>query len=101
MLKLKQHNFKNLNFSYTFIEPTNLAEHFFQATNSILKTKIKLAPFRLIGLSSRKLLFNQKGLFSNLHLESKYRKLETADRTVDDLRQKFGKKIIKKGRSLN
>ena len=101
VLKLKQHNFKNLTFSYTFLEPTNLAEHFFQATNSILKTKIKLAPFRLIGLSSTKLLLDQKGLFSNFHLESKYRKLEKAERTVDNIRQKFGKKIIKKGRSFN
>ena len=100
-LKLKRHNFKTITCSFTFLEPTYLAENIYQTAISLLKNKIEQAPFRLIGLSTSKFCIEKQQSFSNLKLNKKSQKIEKTEHVVDKIRLKFGKEIIKKGRSMN
>ncbi len=100
-IKLKNYKFKVITSTFTFLEPTFLAEELYQTANSLLKKKIDMAPFRLIGLSTNNFNNEKKELFSNLKIESKFQKIEKTEYAIDEIRQKFGKKIIKKGRELN
>ena len=100
-LKLKRYNFKTITCSFTFLEPTYLAENIYQKAITLLKNKIEMAPFRLIGLSTSKFCIEKQQSFSNLKLDQKYHKIEKTEQAVDKIRLKFGKEIIKKGRSLN
>ncbi|MFL2812703.1 MAG: DNA polymerase IV [Paracoccaceae bacterium] len=100
-LKLKRHNFKIITCSFTFFEPTFSAENIYQTAVSLLKNKIEMAPFRLIGLSTSKFCIEKQQSFSNFKLDSKSKKIEKTEYAVDKIRLKFGKEIIKKGRSLN
>jgi DNA polymerase-4 len=100
-LKLKRHNFKIITCSFTFFEPTFLAENIYQTAVSLLKNKIEMAPFRLIGLSTSKFCIEKQQSFSNFKLDSKSKKIEKTEYAIDKIRLKFGKEIIKKGRSLN
>ena len=99
-LKLKRHNFKIITCSFTFLEPTCLAENIYQTAVLLLKNRIEMAPFRLIGLSTSKFCTEKQESFSNLKLDSKSQKVEQTEYVVDKIRLKFGKEIIKKGRSL-
>ena len=100
-LKLKRNNFKIITCSFTFLEPTCLAENIYQTAVLLLKNKIEMAPFRLIGLSTSKFLAEKQQSFKNFKLDSKSQKIEKTEYVIDKIRLKFGKEIIKKGRSLN
>ena len=69
--------------------------------NYFLKNRIEMAPFRLIGISTSKFCVQKQQSFSNFKLDSKSQKIEKTEYVVDKIRLKFGKEIIKKGRSLN
>ena len=100
-LKLKRNNFKIITCSFTFLEPTCLAENIYQTAVLLLKNKIAMAPFRLIGLSTSNFLAEKQESFKNFKLDSKSQKIEKTEYVIDKIRLKFGKEIIKKGRSLN
>ncbi|MFL2803095.1 MAG: DNA polymerase IV [Paracoccaceae bacterium] len=100
-IKLKRHNFKIITSSFTFLEPTFLAEYIYQEAISLLSNKFEMAPFRLIGLSAKKFSLKKQISFSNSKLEPKFQKIEKTEYVIDKIRQKFGKQIIKKGRSFN
>ena len=100
-IKLKRHNFKILTNTQTFKEPTILAEDLYQVAISLLKKRLGLVPFRLIGISTTKFSFEKQETFTNFNSSSKLRKLEMTEYAMDKIRQKFGKQIIKKGRALN
>ena len=100
-LKLKRNNFKIITCSFTFLEPTCLAENIYQTAVLLLKNKIEMAPFRLIGLSTSNFLSEKQESFKNFKLDSKSQKIEKTEYVIDKIRLKFGKEIIKKGRSLN
>ena len=100
-LKLKRNNFKIITCSFTFLEPTCLAENIYQTAVLLLKNKIEMAPFRLIGLSTSNFLAEKQESFKNFKLDSKSQKIEKTEYVIDKIRLKFGKEIIKKGRSLN
>ena len=100
-IKLKRHNFKIITSSFTFLEPTFLAEYIYQEAISLLRNKLEMAPFRLIGLSANKFSLKKQRTFSNFKFEPKFQKLEKIEYAIDKIRQKFGKQIIKKGRSFN
>ena len=100
-IKLKRHNFKIITNTQTFKEPTILAEDLYQVAISLLKKRLELVPFRLIGISTSKFSFEKQETFTNFNSNSQLRKLERTEYAMDKIRQKFGKKIIKKGRALN
>ena len=60
-----------------------------------------MAPFRLIGVSTSKFLIEGENISSNFIFNPKFKRIEKAELTIDKIREKFGKEIIKKGRSLN
>ena len=100
-IKLKRHNFKIITNTQTFKEPTILAEDLYQVAISLLKKRLELIPFRLIGISTSKFSFEKQETFTNFYSNSKLRKIEKTEYAMDKIRQKFGKQIIKKGRALN
>ena len=100
-IKLKRHNFKIITNTQTFKEPTILAEDLYQVAISLLKKRLELIPFRLIGISTSKFSFEKQETFTNFNSNSKLRKIERTEYAMDKIRQKFGKQIIKKGRALN
>ena len=100
-IKLKRHNFKIITNTKTFKEPTILAEDLYQVAISLLKKRLELIPFRLIGISTSKFSFEKQETFTNFNSNSKLRKIERTEYAMDKIRQKFGKQIIKKGRALN
>ncbi len=100
-LKLKRHDFKTITCSFTFIESTCLAENIYQTAISLLRNQIGKAPFRLIGLSTTKFSNQKQKSLSNFKFDQKFQKIEKTEYAVDKIRLKFGKEIIKKGRSLN
>ena len=100
-IKLKRHNFKIITNTQTFKEPTILAEDLYQVAISLLKKRLELIPFRLIGISTSKFSFEKQETFTNFYSNSKLRKIERTEYAMDKIRQKFGKQIIKKGRALN
>ena len=100
-IKLKRHNFKIITNTQTFKEPTILAEDLYQVAISLLKKRLELIPFRLIGISTSKFSFEKQETFTNFNSNSKLQKIERTEYAMDKIRQKFGKQIIKKGRALN
>ena len=100
-IKLKRHNFKIITNTQTFKEPTILAEDLYQVAISLLKKRLELIPFRLIGISTSKFSFEKQETFTNFNSNSKLQKIEMTEHAMDKIRQKFGKQIIKKGRALN
>ena len=98
---LKNKNILAKSLTQTFKEPTILAEYLYQVAISLLKKRLELIPFRLIGISTSKFSFEKQETFTNFNSNSKLRKIERTEYAMDKIRQKFGKQIIKKGRALN
>ena len=99
-IKLKKTNFKVLQRSKSLKYPTNLAETIFQESASLLEKNISQRPFRLIGINLSHFSNPQKANWTANLFNSADRSLSSTEEAIDEIRLKFGKGSIIKGRSL-
>jgi DNA polymerase IV len=97
-LTIKNSKFKTKTYSITLSEPTDITDIFYQVSLKLYNEKWpKDAPIRLLGISAGRL---QKGLEQlSLFHEEVEEKTELL-RTVDELRDKYGSKILVRGTQL-
>ncbi len=100
ILKLKRQNFKLITRRRTLPTSTFLAEDIYSVARQLLARELDQSPFRLIGVGLTALLdAGEDHLFTEFVDSDRARQLAT-ENAVDELRQRFGKDIIYKGRSL-
>lgn len=98
-LKLKRSNFKVITRRCTLDVFTNRADQIYQTAYDLLKVELKKAPFRLIGVGISQIQ-NAQNPTGNKLIDPESVDRIAAEAVSDELREKFGKEIIIKGRSL-
>ena len=98
-LKLKTKEFKLISRSCTIDEPTQIGELIFQNSKTLLDREDDKVKYRLIGVGISNLKDSELcDLYDLINIsKTKNAKIEYA---IDDIRNKFGKDLIKKGRSI-
>ena len=98
-LKLKTKEFKLISRSCTIDEPTQIGELIFQHSKTLLDREDDKIKYRLIGVGISNLKDSELcDLYDLINIsKTKNAKIEYA---IDDIRNKFGKDLIKKGRSI-
>ena len=98
-LKLKTKEFKLVSRSCTIDEPTQIGELIFQNSKTLLDREDDKIKYRLIGVGISNLKESELcDLYDLINIsKTKNAKIEYA---IDDIRNKFGKDLIKKGRSI-
>ena len=98
-LKLKTKEFKLISRSCTIDEPTQIGELIFQNSKTLLDREDDKIKYRLIGVGISNLKDSELcDLYDLINIsKTKNAKIEYA---IDDIRNKFGKDLIKKGRSI-
>ena len=98
-LKLKTKEFKLRSRSCTIDEPTQIGELIFQNSKTLLDREDDKIKYRLIGVGISNLNDSELcDLYDLINIsKTKNAKIEYA---IDDIRNKFGKDLIKKGRSI-
>lgn len=98
-LKLKTKEFKLISRSCTIDEPTQIGELIFQNSKTLLDREDDKIKYRLIGVGISNLKESELcDLYDLINIsKTKNAKIEYA---IDDIRNKFGKDLIKKGRSI-
>ncbi|MCM1371086.1 MAG: DNA polymerase IV [Clostridium sp.] len=93
---LKDMYFKRYSHQIKLVNPTNITNEIYRLSIKILNEMWKDVPIRLIGIRLDNLTdsFNYQGsIFENLNIRDEAVKL---DRTIDDLKEKYGIDIVKK-----
>jgi DNA polymerase-4 len=99
-LKLKTANFRGITRSVTVSSPVQMAETLYDYGKFLLEPECGKHEYRLIGIGVSNLCSDELAELPELLDDAvKEKKLKT-ERAMDKIRQKFGKDIIKKGRSL-
>ena len=98
-LKLKTKECKLISRSCTIDEPTQIGELIFQNSKTLLDREDDKVKYRLIGVGISNLKDSELcDLYDLINIsKTKNAKIEYA---IDDIRNKFGKDLIKKGRSI-
>ena len=98
-LKLKTKEFKLISRSCTIDEPTQIGELIFQHSKTLLDREDNNIKYRLIGVGISNLKDSELcDLYDLINVsKTKNAKIEYA---IDDIRNKFGQDLIKKGRSI-
>ncbi|MBL4751843.1 MAG: DNA polymerase IV [Amylibacter sp.] len=99
-LKVKQSNFKSLTRRITLTDPTQVADVIYSHAKPLLQSVIDKAPFRLIGVGISTLTKAAESHSFASFLDPDASKREQVERAADQIKQKFGKDAIRKGRSL-
>jgi len=102
VLKLKTDRFTTLTRNRALADPTQLADIIFETGQTLLAQVLeesKDSAFRLIGIGVAQLVEAELADPPDLADPDKSRR-KAAEQAMDDLRDKFGKDAIKKGRSL-
>ncbi|MCP5072995.1 MAG: DNA polymerase IV [Rhodobacteraceae bacterium] len=99
-LKVKKANHQSLTRRTSLSEPTQIADRIYNTARSLLDAVIEKGPFRLIGVGISHLETPEAAdQFMDL-LQQDEAKRAKAERATDEIREKFGKNAILKGRSL-
>ncbi|WP_323784488.1 DNA polymerase IV [Thalassovita sp.] len=99
-LKLKRSDFKSLTRRHKLYDATQLADTIYRNARSLFDQLAGTGPYRLIGVGLSELCpEDQAGLAGDL-LDPEAGKRSKAERATDAIRERFGKDMIKKGRSL-
>ena len=98
-LKIKTEDFKLISRSITIDEPTQIAEIIYQSSKLLLIREINIKKFRLLGVGITNLKDSELcDLYDLINIQSnKDRNIELA---IDNIRKRFGKNFVKKGRSI-
>jgi DNA polymerase-4 len=96
VVTLKDKFFKRMSHQKKLINATNMTEEVYNVSKEILREMDISNGIRLIGIRLDNLVkssLHQVSLFENLSVREEHNKLE---KTVDDLKEKYGFKVIKK-----
>lgn len=99
-LKLKRSNHSGLTRRLTLPSGTNMADQIYRTARDLLENAIGEGPFRLIGVGISNLVPEDNVNLSTDLLDPDAGKRADAERARDEIRRKFGKGAIIKGRSL-
>lgn len=99
-LKLKRADFRSLTRQSNLGDSTQSTDRIYRTARGLFDTVINEGPFRLIGVGISHLGPAQDADRSDDLLDPHAAKRRAAERATDKLREKFGKSIIRKGRSL-
>ncbi|NIY79583.1 DNA polymerase IV [Celeribacter sp. HF31] len=99
-LKLKRANHASLTRRVTLHEPTNIADRMFRTARDLLVPALDQGPFRLIGIGISDLVPASQADLSPDLLDPDAIKRAKAERASDEIRKRFGKDAIVKGRAL-
>lgn len=99
-LKLKTADFRTITRQTRFPEPSNTAEMIFHSAEPMLLRELDAGPFRLIGVGLGTLApltgeDIEPALFDDMHSANK-----RAEAASDEIRERFGKNAIQRGRAL-
>lgn len=98
-LKLKTTSFRQITRSSTLDSPTQMAETLYEVGQHLLKAECHGLEYRLIGIGISGLVGTALADQPDLIDKNRSQKIKT-ERLMDDIRGKYGKDIIKKGRNL-
>ena len=99
-LKLKSADFKTRTRNLTLSDPTQLADVIYRAGRKLLKNEADGTAYRLIGIGVSSLVTATGGMQKGALLDPEANRRAAAERAVDKVREKFGKEIIDRGRSI-
>ncbi len=99
-LKLKTHNFRILTRRRTLAVPTQLAAVLFEAAAPLLEAEAHGGPYRLLGVGASDLVPGGEADGWDLFGADR-RRTAALERTMDDLRARFGEHAPVKGRALD
>ncbi len=99
-LKLKRSNHTSLTRRQTLSGSTNMADQIYRTARRLLDKAVQEGPFRLIGVGISNLVSDEGAHVSSDLLDPEANKRANAERARDEIRKKFGKDAIIKGRSL-
>jgi len=100
VLKLKTSGFRTRTRNQRFAAPTQLAEELFRATSPLLAKQADGTAFRLLGVGFADIVESSAGQAVAPDLfEAGARRRAKVERTLDELKTRFGDKSIGKGRA--
>jgi len=99
-LKLKSAEFKTRTRNLTLSDPTQLADVIYTAAKKLLVPEADGTAYRLIGVGVAGLVTATGGTQMGDLLDPDANRRAAAERAVDRVREKFGKDIIDRGRSI-
>ena len=99
-LKLKTASFQSISRRRTLHDPTNLADDLYRIATALLPNCLDQGPFRLIGVGLSDLGTVGRQPTTGDLLDQNAPKRRAAEAASDEIRAKFGKDAIKKGRAL-
>ncbi len=99
-LKVKQSDHKSLTRRLSLHQPTQLADVIYRTTRALYDQVSDKGPFRLIGVGISDLVAEDEADREGDLLDPNANKRARAERAADQIRAKFGKDAIKKGRAF-
>lgn len=99
-LKLKRADHRLLTRRQTLTDPTQMADRIYRTGRALMKPTLSEGPFRLIGVGLSHLHPDLDADRSPDLLDPDATKRARAERATDDIRDRFGKDAITKGRAL-
>ena len=99
--KLKRADHSSLTRRRTLPQPTNMADVIYRTARDLLEQAIDEGPFRLIGVGIAKLTQEFDDAAVGDLLDPDAQKRADVERASDEIKRKFGKGVLIKGRSLN
>jgi DNA polymerase-4 len=99
-LKLKSADFQLRTRARSLSDPTQLARRIYDCGRELLEKEIDGTTFRLIGIGVSNLQSDEAADPDDL-LDPHARKAAASERTIDALREKFGRNAIKRGLALD
>ncbi len=99
-LKLKRANHTLLSRRISLRDPTQLADRIYRTARELFDQVGDQGPYRLIGVGISDLIAENQADLSGDLLDPQASKRVDAERATDNIRERFGKDAIKKGRAL-
>ncbi|KUP92789.1 DNA polymerase IV [Tritonibacter horizontis] len=99
-LKLKRANHSALTRRHSLSGPTQIADQIYRTARSLLDQAVTQGPFRLLGCGISDLVPEAQADLTGDLLDPNAAKRASAERAADDIRKRFGKAAILKGRAL-
>ena len=99
-LKLKRANHSALSRRISLYEPTSSVERIYREARALLETAVREGPFRLIGVGISHLAPADQADLSGDLLDPDAGKRAQVERARDEIKARFGKDAIMKGRAL-
>lgn len=99
-LKLKRANHSTLTRRQSLHSPTQIADQIYRTARHLLDQSVNQGPFRLLGCGISELGPEAQADTTGDLLDPNAEKRASAERATDEIRKRFGKEAILKGRAL-